>query len=186
MKNRLMIVTALTLASLLTHASPATTEVAPMSLSSASATLLEIIVSYPEFSMLYSAIETTGLTALLEGGPHTLFAPTNDAFEALPAEELSALLANPQMLERLLLNHLVADLLDSSQLIEAGSVTTLAGRVLAVRPASDGAIDIGTVIAIEAIVASNGVLYVVDTLLPLSEATTQQRDRGRLWHQIPA
>jgi uncharacterized surface protein with fasciclin (FAS1) repeats len=186
MKNRLMIAMALTFASLLTRASPATTGATQATLSSSGVTLLEIIVSYPEFSMLYSAIETTGLTELLERGPHTLFAPTNDAFEALPAEELSALLANPQMLERLLLNHLVADLLDSSQLIEAGSITTLAGRVLAVRPASDGAIEIGTVIAIEAIVASNGVLYVVDTLLPLSETTTQRHDKGYLWRQVSA
>lgn len=137
----------------------------PLMAQGTGATLLDLIASYPEFSTLYTAVQTTGLSESLTNISYTLFAPTNEAFQALPEGDLAALLANPQALEHLLLNHLVAGAFDSTQLVSSGSVTTVAGMLLAVRGASDGAIDIGSVLAIEALVASNGVLYVVDTIL---------------------
>jgi transforming growth factor-beta-induced protein len=166
---RLIAITLLLLAfaGLSVHAGTTTDDLQepPLMAQSTGATLLDLIASYPEFSTLYTAVQTTGLSESLTSISYTLFAPTNEAFEALPEGDLAALLANPQALEQLLLNHLVAGAFDSTQLVSSGSVTTVAGMLLAVRGASDGAIDIGSVLAIEALIASNGVLYVVDTIL---------------------
>lgn len=165
----------LTLAGLLVYAGTVTEELQQPGLivQGSSETLLDLIASYPEFSTLHTAVQTAGLSESLTTTAYTLFAPTNEAFEALPEGELAALLANPQALEQLLLNHLVAGAFESAELVTSGSVTTVAGMFLAVRGASDGAIDIGNVLAIEALVASNGVLYVVDTILLPTDAAQE-------------
>jgi transforming growth factor-beta-induced protein len=171
---RLILLTLLVLAfaGLSVHAGTATENLQQSGLmaQSSGVTLLDLIASYPEFSTLYTAVQTTRLSESLITIPYTLFAPTNEAFEALPEGQLAALLANPQALEQLLLNHLVAGAFESAELVSSGSVTTVAGMLLAVTGASDGAIDIGSVLAIEALVASNGILYVVDTILLPADA----------------
>ncbi len=60
------------------------------------------------FNTFLNAIETAGLTDLLTtGSPYMLFAPTDEAFEALPKEELNALMADPEALADLLRAHIV-------------------------------------------------------------------------------
>ncbi len=72
------------------------------------ATVLEVIQNNEDLSTLVAAIEAAGLGETLAGeGPFTVFAPNNAAFEAIPAEDLEALLADPATLTDILLLHVV-------------------------------------------------------------------------------
>ncbi len=86
----------------------------------------------PVLSTLVSAVTAAGLVDTLNGeGPFTIFAPTNDAFAAIPAADLEAVLADTDLLTSILTYHVVAgESLSSADLIELGSVTTVNGADL--------------------------------------------------------
>ena len=86
----------------------------------------------PVLSTLVSAVSAAGLVDTLNGeGPFTIFAPTNDAFAAIPAADLEAVLADTDLLTSILTYHVVAgESLSSADLIELGSVTTVNGADL--------------------------------------------------------
>jgi uncharacterized surface protein with fasciclin (FAS1) repeats len=88
----------------------------------------------PVLSTLVSAVVEAGLVDTLNGeGPFTIFAPTNDAFAALPADQLQAVLADKDLLTSILTYHVVAgEKLSSADLIEAGTVTTVNGGDLTI------------------------------------------------------
>ena len=72
-------------------------------------------------------------------GPFTIFAPTNDAFAALPADQLDAVLADTDLLTSILTYHVVAgDQLGAADLLEAGTVTTVNGGELTITQGTDG------------------------------------------------
>ena len=63
----------------------------------------QVIGSDPNLSTLSKLISDTGLTETLSGtGPFTVFAPTNDAFKAVPAKTMSELAGNKEMLKQVL------------------------------------------------------------------------------------
>ncbi len=71
----------------------------------AAGTIVEVAASNPDFSTLVAAVKAAGLVNTLNGaGPFTVFAPTNEAFEALPAGLLDKLLqpANKKVLTKIL------------------------------------------------------------------------------------
>ena len=69
-------------------------------------TIVDVAVSDENFSTLVTALDAAGLVEALEGeGPFTVFAPTNDAFAALPEGTLDALLADVPALTDVLLYH---------------------------------------------------------------------------------
>ena len=73
-------------------------------------TIVEIAASDPNFSTLVAAVDAAGLVETLNGaGPFTVFAPTNDAFAALPPGVLDALLLpeNKDLLVQILTYHVV-------------------------------------------------------------------------------
>jgi hypothetical protein len=86
------------------------------------------------FNTFLNAIETAGLTGLLTtGSPYMLFAPTDEAFEALPKEELDALMADPETLADLLRAHIVEGYYPPGSLGSGGidrTVTNLLGSEL--------------------------------------------------------
>ncbi len=86
----------------------------------------------PVLSTLVSAVSAAGLVDTLNGeGPFTIFAPTNDAFAAIPAADLEAVLADTDLLTSILTYHVVGgESLSSADLIELGSVTTVNGADL--------------------------------------------------------
>jgi transforming growth factor-beta-induced protein len=141
-------------------------------------TLLDIIASAPEFSTLFTAIQAAGLETELETAEYTVFAPTNNAFDALPEGELDSLLADPVALQSLLLNHLAVGTISSGELVGFGSVTTATGEFLMVNPSTDGVVDVGDAIATETIEASNGIIYVIDTVLVPNETADEDTDDG--------
>ena len=118
------------------------------------------------FETLAAALEAADLVdALKAEGPFTVFAPTDDAFAALPDGALDELLQDPEKLAQVLLYHVVPDKLMAADIEKIGEALTLAGDML---PLS---IDGETVMAGEAKVigadveATNGVIHVIDSVL---------------------
>ncbi len=75
---------------------------------------------------------------LLTGGPFTLFAPTDDAFAALPEGALEKLLAAPEELKKVLLGHVVSGSLPVALVRSAGDLATLSGSSSKVYVSADG------------------------------------------------
>jgi uncharacterized surface protein with fasciclin (FAS1) repeats len=88
----------------------------------------------PVLSTLVGAVQAAGLVDTLNGdGPFTIFAPTNDAFAAIPPADLDAVLADQDLLTSILTYHVVAgESLGSADLVEAGSVETVQGGSLTI------------------------------------------------------
>jgi len=137
-----------------------------------SMTITEIAASNPDFTTLVAAIEAAGLTETLSGeGPYTVFAPTNDAFAALPEGTLDTLLkpANQEQLAAILTYHVVAGEVMAAD-VTSGGVTTVNGADFTVSEdmgtvsITDGQGNTAQVTATD-IVASNGVIHVIDAVL---------------------
>lgn len=120
------------------------------------------------FNTLVAALEAADLRTTLEtAGPFTVFAPTDAAFDALPAGTVDALLADPAALSEILLYHVAEGTLGSGDVASTPLVVTLNGQALTIGagPTVDGA-----AITTADIEASNGVIHVVDAvLLPVDE-----------------
>ena len=134
-------------------------------------TIVDIAASNPDFSTLVTAVQAAGLTETLAGpGPYTVFAPTNDAFAKLPAGTVETLLepANKDQLTSILTYHVVPAAVMAAD-VTAGDVTTVNGATFSV--STDGGVVIsdgqgGTANVVQTdIVASNGVIHVIDAVL---------------------
>lgn len=129
--------------------------------------LAATLAAIPELSRLSAAIEQAGLVEKLQsGGPFTLFAPTDAAFDALPAGALD----NEDVLFDVLLYHMVAGELSPDDLAAQSSLTTLLGDELPLRMEGDvlhlGDDAVGqAAVTGDPIQATNGVIYMVDGVL---------------------
>jgi uncharacterized surface protein with fasciclin (FAS1) repeats len=138
-----------------------------------SMTIAETVASNPDFSTLLAAVKAAGLADTLSGtGPYTVFAPTNDAFDALPAGTLDTLLKpkNKDQLAAILTYHVVDGKVMAAD-VKPGKVTTVNGATFDVSTAMDGGVEItdgqGNTAKVTQtdIVASNGVIHVIDGVL---------------------
>ena len=119
-----------------------------------------------DFSTLVAAITAAGLGDALSGaGPFTVFAPTNAAFEALPAGLLEKLLLpeNKEVLTKILTYHVVSAKVMAAD-VTAGDVTTLEGSAFAVTTEGGVKVNTSNVTATD-VPASNGVIHVIDAVL---------------------
>jgi uncharacterized surface protein with fasciclin (FAS1) repeats len=116
------------------------------------------------FNTLLAAVDAAGLTSTLTGGgPFTVFAPTDAAFDALPAGTLDALLADKQALTDVLLYHVVSGSFLAADLQDRAAVTTAQGQDIAI---TLGSVKLNGVTVGQAdIKASNGVIHVIDQVL---------------------
>jgi transforming growth factor-beta-induced protein len=129
-------------------------------------TVVEIAVSNPDFSILVEAVTKADLAgALSADGPFTVFAPTNDAFNALfkqlgvnGVEDLTA-----EQLTPILTYHVVSGTVMSSDLSNT-SVATLNGQEIKIDLTDGVKINESTVIAAD-ISGDNGVIHVIDKVL---------------------
>jgi uncharacterized surface protein with fasciclin (FAS1) repeats len=144
-----------------TVAAADTTEMA-----TAPGTIVEVAQGNPEFSTLVAAVTAAGLGEALSGaGPLTVFAPTNAAFEALPAGLLEKLLLpeNKEVLTKILTYHVVAAKVMAAD-VKAGDVATLEGSTFAVT--TEGGVKVNTAnVTATDVPASNGVIHVIDAVL---------------------
>ena len=142
--------------------------------------IIQNAVNSQDHTTLVAAVKAAGLVDTLSGpGPFTVFAPTNEAFDKLPAGTVSTLLKpeNKDMLAKILTYHVVAGRLSAANLanmVAAGgghaTLTTVEGEPLTV--SKDGHVLILTDakggmsrITISNVFQSNGVIDVVDTVL---------------------
>ena len=131
------------------------------------ATVAEIVASSPQLSLLAVLLGEADMTAMFAnatGEPVTLFAPSDDAFDALTADAFAKLRADPEMLRRVLEFHAVDGAVLVSDLI-TGELTTLEGNQLDVEVTGSEVSLSGAVIVDDDIVAANGVVHVIDRVL---------------------
>ncbi len=117
------------------------------------------------FKTLTAAVKAAGLQETLTvKGPFTVFAPTDEAFAKLPAGTVEGLLANPEKLKKVLLHHVVAGDVRAADVMKIKSAKSLNGTSLAIGT-KDGVTVAGAKVVKADIVASNGVVHVIDTVL---------------------
>jgi transforming growth factor-beta-induced protein len=128
--------------------------------------IVETAEANGSFSTLVTALTAADLVDTLKGtGPFTVFAPTDAAFNALPAGLLDSLLANTTALTQVLTYHVVSGELMASDVTNLMSVTTLQGGSLPITT-TDGQVKIGIATITQTdIKCSNGVIHVIDTVL---------------------
>ncbi len=122
----------------------------------------------PVLSTLVAAVSEAGLVDTLNGeGPFTIFAPTNDAFAAIPEADLNAILADQELLTSILTYHVVGgESLDMASLAEAGSITTVNGADLSIAAVGD-LIEVNGVAATICgnVQTANATVHIIDTVL---------------------
>ena len=128
--------------------------------------ILEVAAGAGQFTTLLTAIEEAGLSDALAGeGPFTVFAPTDEAFAAIPEDDLAAILADQETLTAILTYHVVEGAVASSEVVELDSATTLQGSDITITVGDDGVqVDDANVITVD-IEASNGIIHVIDAVI---------------------
>ena len=129
-------------------------------------TVADTIAADPALSTLSALVKSAGLTEALKGaGPLTVFAPTNDAFKAVPAKTLEALGKDPVALKAVLTYHVIPAKAMAAD-VKNGKVKTVNGAEIEINKAGDFVtIGEGAIVTKADIVASNGVVHVIDTVL---------------------
>lgn len=132
-------------------------------------TIIEIARATPDLSTFVSAVDAAGLAETLDGpGPYTVFAPTNAAFAALPDGQLSALLQpeNRRQLLNLLTYHALPGANPSARIVgDRRNVPTLQGQTVLVDGTGGTPRINGASVLRADIVASNGILHIVDRVI---------------------
>lgn len=130
-------------------------------------TIVDVASASPDFKTLVAAIKAAELTKTLSGrGPFTVFAPTNAAFDKLPAGTLEKLLQpeNKATLQKILTYHVVSGRF-SSKNIKPGEVKTVEGNPVSIK-VENGKITVdGASVSKADINASNGIIHAIDTVL---------------------
>ena len=129
-------------------------------------TIVDIAVADDRFETLVSALQAAELVEALSGeGPFTVFAPTDEAFEALPEGTLDALLADIPALTDILLYHVVSGEVLAEDVINLNEAETLLEENVSIR-VEDGKVFINdSEVILTDIMADNGVIHVIDAVL---------------------
>jgi len=129
-------------------------------------TVVDIIVGSAAHDTLEAAVTAAGLVPTLQGdGPFTVFAPTDDAFAALPAGTIEALLGNIPALTAILTYHVAGVNALSTDLSDGMYVTTLNGDSVKVRIMEDMVMIDRAMVTLADIVGTNGVVHVIDAVV---------------------
>jgi uncharacterized surface protein with fasciclin (FAS1) repeats len=152
-------------------AGPASAERSDMNTATKKQTVAAIAAKNGQFSTLTTALKDAGLVKTLKGkGPFTVFAPTNDAFGKVPADQLQALLADKTALTNVLTYHVLSGRVPSSALQPTQEVTALNSEPFTITVAdgkatiTDGAGNTIDIVKTD-IKAKNGVIHVIDAVM---------------------
>ncbi|MEL6958794.1 MAG: fasciclin domain-containing protein [Pseudomonadota bacterium] len=127
--------------------------------------IVDTAVEAGTFTTLVAAVEAAGLVDTLKGeGPFTVFAPTDEAFAALPEGTVEGLLEDPEALAAVLTYHVVAGEVMSGDLTNNMMATTVNGADVTIMTEGGVMVNDATVVAAD-ISASNGVIHVIDTVI---------------------
>lgn len=145
--------------------------VLPLAFTSVSAKAQDIVdtaIAAGQFGTLVAAVQAAGLVDVLKGdGPFTVFAPTDEAFAALPAGTVENLLKpeNKDQLVAILTYHVVPGKIMSADIAgKTAEVTTVQGSDISVNAMNGVMVDNATVVAAD-IEADNGVIHVIDQVV---------------------
>lgn len=130
-------------------------------------TIVDVAVGQGTFTTLVAAVQAANLVDVLSGeGPFTVFAPTDEAFAALPEGLVDALLLeeNLDILEQILLYHVVAAAVFSAD-VTTSDVASVEGSTIAVEVTDAGVTVNGENVVAVDIEASNGVIHVIDAVI---------------------
>ncbi|MEQ9055297.1 MAG: fasciclin domain-containing protein [Roseovarius confluentis] len=132
--------------------------------------IVDTAVEAGTFTTLVAAVEAAGLVETLKGeGPFTVFAPTDEAFAALPAGTVEDLLKpeNKDQLTAILTYHVVPGKVMSGDLTDDMAATTVQGSDIMIDLDNGVMVDDATVVSAD-IETSNGVIHVIDkVILPI-------------------
>ena len=129
------------------------------------ADIVDTAVAAGSFKTLVTAVQAAGLVDTLKGtGPFTVFAPTDEAFAKLPPGTLDALLKDKEKLKAVLTYHVVAGKVTAADVVKIKSAKTVQGQSLKIDAANGVKVNSATVVKAD-VMASNGVIHVIDTVL---------------------
>lgn len=140
-------------------------------------TIAEIAVESGNFTTLVTALKAAGLVETLQGpGPFTVFAPTDAAFAKLPDGAVAELLDDKTQLTSVLTYHVVSGRVMAGDIVKANGATpvTVNGQEVEVVVREGKVFVNGAQVVSADIVASNGVIHVIDgVLMPKAEAAAR-------------
>jgi uncharacterized surface protein with fasciclin (FAS1) repeats len=129
------------------------------------ADIVDTAVAAGNFETLVTAVKAAGLVETLKGeGPFTVFAPTDEAFAKLPAGTLESLLDDKAKLTAILTYHVVPGRVMSSEVVKLDSAKTVEGQSVSFDTSSGVMVNDASVVKTD-IIASNGVIHVIDSVL---------------------
>ena len=135
--------------------------------SAAAKDIVETATAAGSFKTLLTAATAAGLVDTLKGeGPFTVFAPTDEAFAALPAGTLDGLLKDPEALKKILLYHVVSGKVTSDQVAKLTSANSVEGSPIKIS-VKDGNVYLNdsAMVVTPDIETSNGVIHVIDKVI---------------------
>ena len=129
--------------------------------------IVEVASEAGSFSTLLAAAEAAGLVDTLTGeGPFTVFAPTDEAFAALPEGTVEGLLEDPEALADILLYHVVSGEVLAETVVTLDAATTVQGSDVSIVVDDGGVVLNGSANVVTTDVdASNGVIHIIDAVL---------------------
>jgi uncharacterized surface protein with fasciclin (FAS1) repeats len=153
-----------TAASSMAASAPASSMASPAE--ATTGTIVDVASASDDFSTLVAALSAAGLVETLQGpGPFTVFAPTNEAFAALPAGVLDKLLLpeNKDALTKILTYHVLSGQVMAADVTD-GDAATVEGQTVALSTA-DGVTVNGAKVITADVVTSNGVIHAIDAVI---------------------
>ncbi len=129
-------------------------------------TIVDVAIA-GEFNTLVAAVQAAGLVETLQGeGPFTVFAPTDEAFAALPEGTLESLLEDLAALADILTYHVVSGEVLAADVVGLDAATTVQGSDISIEVVDGGVVLNGSsnVVATD-VKASNGVVHVIDAVI---------------------
>jgi uncharacterized surface protein with fasciclin (FAS1) repeats len=128
--------------------------------------IVETAASQKQFSTLVSLVKKAGLVKTLSGTTdYTVFAPTNAAFAKVPKKTLSMLLAEPALLRKVLLYHVLPGKVPAAKVLSSKSAKTAEGASVQFSVRGKAAFVNESKIIKTDIAASNGIIHVINTVL---------------------
>jgi LPXTG-motif cell wall-anchored protein len=142
--------------------------------------IVDTAVADGRFTTLATALTEAGLIDTLKGeGPFTVFAPTDDAFAALPAGTLEGLLADIPALTDVLLYHVVPGKVMAADVVQLDSANTVLGKPVSIKVDNGNVFVNDAQVIITDIETSNGVIHVIDSvLIPPADAPAALPETG--------
>jgi len=128
-------------------------------------TIAETAARTPQLSTLTKLIADAGLTDTLKGaGPFTVFAPSDEAFKAVPAKTLAELAANKDRLRAVLTYHVVPGKVMAAE-VKTGNVKSVQGANLALSRSGTFVTVEDAVVTQADVAATNGVVHIIDKVM---------------------